>query len=100
MSRKDFKKHNEGFVCGKCGTTNPPASKSERNHCRVCLFSLHVDGGTPGDRASDCHGFMEPTSLDFRGNKGFMIVHRCCACGKEMLNRAAPDDEIAGRQFS
>ncbi|MEK7524045.1 MAG: RNHCP domain-containing protein [Patescibacteria group bacterium] len=100
MARKDFKKHNEGFICQKCGEQNPPAVKSERNHCRKCLFSLHVDLETPGDRASQCEALMEPISLDHRGNKGFMILHRCQKCRKEMWNRAAEDDELAGECYS
>ncbi|MBI2638790.1 RNHCP domain-containing protein [Candidatus Peregrinibacteria bacterium] len=92
MSRKDFRKHNDGFLCAKCGAKNAPALKSERNHCFSCLFSLHVDEDTPGDRKSMCGGLMEPFSLDHKGKKGFMIRHRCIECGKEILNRAAEDD--------
>ncbi len=95
MPRKDFKKHNEGFACLKCGVKNTPAKKSERNHCFSCLFSLHVDEVTPGDRKSLCKNLMEPVSLDYRGNKGFMVLHRCVQCGKEIWNRAAEDDEVA-----
>lgn len=95
MARKDFTKRNEGFKCLKCDETNPPAVKSSRNHCRRCLFSLHVDLETPGDRGSDCCGLMEPIGLDYKGKKGFMIVHRCVECGKEMKNKAAEDDDLA-----
>lgn len=94
MGRKDFTKRNESFKCLKCGEINPPAVKSSRNHCRRCLFSLHVDLETPGDRKSDCRGLMEPVGLDYKGKKGFMIIHRCVECGKEMKNKAAEDDEV------
>lgn len=94
MGRKDFKKRNEGFICLKCGKTNKPLVKGERNHCKKCLFSLHVDEETPGDRKSTCFSLMEPVGLDYKGKKGFMIVHRCVECGKEMLNKKAEDDEI------
>lgn len=94
MARKDFVKRNTGFICQKCGAENPPARKSERNHCSACLSSLHVDLETPGDRKSNCSGIMEPVSLDHRGNKGFMILHRCVKCKKKMWNRAAEDDEL------
>lgn len=93
MSRKDFKKHNTGFVCQVCKAQNEPASHSERNHCRVCLRSLHVDGETPGDRAGDCGGVMEPIRLEYSGEKGYMIVHRCENCGKEHRNKTQEDDE-------
>lgn len=94
MARKDFKKHNTGFVCLKCGAVNTPAKKGERNHCRQCLYSLHVDEETPGDRKSSCGGLMEPVGLDFKGKKGFMIIHKCVKCGKEMKNKAAPEDDV------
>lgn len=94
MARKDFKKHNEGFICVRCGVKNEPALKSERNHCFSCLYSVHVDESTPGDRKSSCRGLMEPAGLDYKGSKGFMIRHRCVECGKEILNHAAEDDRM------
>lgn len=94
MGRKDFKKHNEGFICLKCGQANEKAAKSERNHCFSCLYSLHVDEETPGDRDSACRGLMEPVMLDKRGKKGFMILHRCVKCRKEIWNRTAAEDEL------
>lgn len=94
MARKDFVKRNGGFACQHCGADNAPAKKSERNHCFRCLHSLHVDLETPGDRKANCSGFMEPVALDYRGNKGFMVLHRCVKCRKEMWNRAAEDDKL------
>jgi hypothetical protein len=38
---------------------------------------------------------MEPLSLDHDGKKGWMIVHLCQKCGKQIPNKAAPDDEIS-----
>jgi predicted hydrolase (HD superfamily) len=32
--------------------------------------------------------------MDYRKGKGDMIRHRCEKCGKEMLNKVAPDDEV------
>ncbi|MEK9132905.1 MAG: RNHCP domain-containing protein [Patescibacteria group bacterium] len=95
MSRKDFKRHNEGFKCLECGAINEPAVKSERNHCAKCLYSLHVDGETPGDRLSSCGALMMPMKLDHNGKKGFMILHKCDKCDKEMWNRAAADDDLS-----
>lgn len=92
MSRKDFQRHNTPFVCGHCSAHNPAAPESERNHCRECLYSLHVDSETPGDRASSCNGLMMPIALEHKGAKGFMIVHECLRCRKRMPNRAASDD--------
>ena len=56
-----FIMRNETFTCHKCGkdvTLHPTGSA--RNHCPYCLYSLHVDTESPGDRASDCHGLMDP----------------------------------------
>ena len=97
MARKNFKKHNTGFICKNCGAENPPAPKSERNHCFSCLYSLHVDRDTPGDRVSDCHGLMQPIGLDHDGKKGFMIIHECVKCRKKMKNQAAEDDKNISR---
>src|SRR5690606_41655712 len=56
-----------------------------------CLHSLHVDVN-PGDRASDCGGVLEPVGVESSGKKGWVIVHRCRACGEVRRNRAALDD--------
>jgi ribosomal protein L40E len=87
-------KLNPGFVCKKCGTVNPPANRTCRNHCIHCLYSLHVDLTTPGDRASHCQSLMEPLRIDQSGKKGFLIVHKCLKCGKEIPNKSADDDQI------
>jgi len=84
---------NEGFICMNCGTQNPPAEKSCRNHCNKCLFSLHVDLEIPGDRLSDCHGLMEPVAIVKKGKKEQQIVHKCLKCGKKQVNITAPDDD-------
>ncbi|PIQ77822.1 RNHCP domain-containing protein [Candidatus Peregrinibacteria bacterium CG11_big_fil_rev_8_21_14_0_20_46_8] len=93
MPRKDFIKHNQAFICSSCKSENPPLEGGERNHCRSCLYSLHVDAETPGDRQSSCKGRMEPARVEYKGAKGFMVVHRCVQCGKEIANRLAPDDD-------
>ncbi len=38
---------------------------------------------------------MKPTSLDHKGSKGWMIVHVCEKCGKEIPNITAPDDDLS-----
>ncbi len=87
----------EPFVCDHCGKAVVPLEHgSYRNHCPFCLYSKHVDAEGPGDRASACLGLMEPTGLDLDSAKGWMIVHHCDICGKEIRNKAAPDDDIAG----
>lgn len=85
---------NEGFACGHCGAeVRPLANGSVRNHCPVCLWSLHVDV-FPGDRANPCRGPMRPVGVDQSGKKGWMIVHRCETCGFTGRNKAALDDPV------
>ena len=84
---------NNGFVCKNCGEKNPPAKKTCRNHCRKCLYSLHVDDKIPGDRKSKCHGQMKPIAIS--GNvDNLSIHHKCIKCGKEIKNRIAGDDDM------
>ena len=96
MSRKS---ENTGFICEVCGREVLPVTNgSYRNHCPFCLSSKHVDV-TPGDRASDCGGVLRPIGVDYKGNKGWMILHRCDKCGYQTQNKAAtdtvqPDDMI------
>ena len=81
------------FTCKNCGNTVVPegAGSDHRNHCPYCLFSLHLDQ-EPGDRASDCHGRMEPIGVWVRKNGEWALIHRCTVCGKLDSNRVAADD--------
>ncbi|MBD3270232.1 RNHCP domain-containing protein [Candidatus Peregrinibacteria bacterium] len=85
-------KINIAFKCKNCGHQNSPVEKSCRNHCTNCLYSLHVDQETPGDRASECQNLMEPIRIESSGKKGYMIIHKCLKCGKIIPNKAASDD--------
>lgn len=53
-----------------------------------------MDQDVPGDRKSKCRGLIAPLALEYKGAKGFMILHRCEKCGKKMLNKTADDDNI------
>lgn len=90
-----YKNHpcNDAFKCKICDRLVTPenAGSNHRNHCPNCLYSLHVDD-EPGDRASDCGGFMEPISVWVRKNGEWAIIHRCRRCGKLGSNRIAADD--------
>jgi hypothetical protein len=90
MGRR-FTVRNEGFVCSNCGKEVPPAASTCRNHCPVCLYSLHVDM-FPGDRAAKCGGLMRPIAVEYNSRKGYQIVHRCERCGAERRNIALLDD--------
>ena len=67
------------------------AGSDHRNHCPNCLHSLHVDI-EPGDRESDCGGFMEPIAGWVRKNGEWAIIHRCHICGQLSSNRIAAAD--------
>src|SRR5581483_4473387 len=85
---------NEGFTCEHCGVAVTPVKfgGSYRHHCPDCLYSKHVDGEVPGDRASACGGLMAPFGVFTRRTGEEVIVHRCEKCGFERFNRVAGDD--------
>lgn len=91
---KNFIKINEGFTCKNCNEKNLPEEKSCRNHCRKCLYSLHVDKNVPGDRKSECKGLMKPIKSAQNGKKGWIIWHKCTKCNKEIPNKTATDDDF------
>jgi hypothetical protein len=84
----------ETFRCRHCRNMVGPtlSGGKHRNHCPICLYSLHVDGKTPGDRASDCRSLMAPIGLYTRPSGEEAIVHRCLGCGFVRHNRVAADD--------
>lgn len=85
---------NTGFDCIHCGQPIPKhTGGSYRNHCPRCLWSRHVDI-MPGDRAAECGAPMEPVGVDHSGKKGYILIHRCTACGALDRNKLAPDDDV------
>lgn len=84
----------EPFKCRNCRAFigEPPSGGRQRNHCPMCLYSLHVDHKTPGDRASDCRSAMQPIGVFYRPNLEQMVVHECRGCGFVRYNRIAADD--------
>lgn len=90
-----YKTHrcNDTFSCRVCDRLvfPTPTGGDHRNHCPNCLSSVHVDE-RPGDRASACHGVMEPVAVWVRKNGEWAVVHRCRVCGKFASNRIAADD--------
>ncbi|GAK03094.1 hypothetical protein JCM19037_1382 [Geomicrobium sp. JCM 19037] len=90
MSRSD---ENTQFVCEHCREQVVPLSNgSYRNHCPFCLYSKHVDI-VPGDRASSCHGLMEPVDVKSHSKKGYQLLHKCLVCSHEQYNKVADDTE-------
>ncbi|PIR54997.1 hypothetical protein COU74_04655 [Candidatus Peregrinibacteria bacterium CG10_big_fil_rev_8_21_14_0_10_36_19] len=90
----NFKVINEEFVCQNCKHQNPILPGSCRNHCINCLYSLHLDKDSPGDRNSNCKALMKPISAIQDGKKGWMIIHKCTKCSKKIPNKSAPDDNF------
>lgn len=84
---------NDSFTCRFCGAKVMPenAGTTQRNHCPVCLMSVHLDN-EPGDREADCGGLMELIAVWVRNGGEWAIVHRCKRCGKLSSNRVAADD--------
>ena len=82
------------FRCGHCRLDVPLSAPGtrHRNHCPNCLWSRHLDGRVPGDRAEDCAGQMEPVGVSVRGDGEWVLVHRCGGCDTVRLNRIAGDD--------
>ncbi len=88
MARKD---ENTGFVCLNCAKEITALKNgSYRNHCPICLYSLHVDY-KPGDRQNLCRALMKPVGLTFKSKKGWQIIHRCTSCRQESINKIAED---------
>lgn len=97
------------FKCSNCKIfvgENEEMGTRWRNHCPACLYSMHVDLNSPGDRKAVCKSRMEPIGLTLK-KEGLnqygeertgelMLVHRCCneECGKISINRLAGDDDI------
>ena len=88
-----FTEIDEEFICENCGKKVPKLGYSCRNHCPYCLHSKHVDKN-PGDRSEECHGDLEPVSMEIDGKKGYVIVFKCKKCGAIRRNKAAKDDNM------
>lgn len=89
---KNFTMIDEGFTCLVCGMEVKPLNYSARDHCPYCLCSLHVDIN-PGDRASDCHGILEPIDIE-KFKDTYKIIYRCNKCGYIHKNKVAVDDSF------
>jgi rubrerythrin len=81
----------EDFTCEHCGAS--VTGTGFTNHCPRCLWSKHVDI-EPGDRAANCGGAMEPTSVE-GSTPEYVIVHTCTVCGHRRRNKTSADDDPA-----
>lgn len=91
--RKNFISRKEGFRCEKCGENNESLGAGTRNHCKVCLWSKHVDSVVVGDRLSECGGMMKPVEVRRKG-EGWRVRQVCVKCGKEWWNKVSGDDNF------
>ena len=73
LKNSRFTEIDEEFICENCGRKVSKLGYSCRNHCPYCLHSKHVDKN-PGDRAEECHGDLEPVSLEIDGKKCYIII--------------------------
>jgi DNA-directed RNA polymerase subunit RPC12/RpoP len=91
--QKKFTKNDENFVCLFCKKTVLPLKRTSRDHCPYCLKSLHVDI-FPGDRANNCKGELYPIDIEYKNQKGYVIIYKCKKCGQTHKNVVAPDDDM------
>lgn len=98
--RKWLGSRSEEFRCRHCRMFVGPVRYGgrHRNHCPYCLYSRHVDGDRPGDRAGTCGASMAPIGSFARPKGEQVIVHRCAGCGLERHNRVAADDDYVTLQ--
>ena len=93
---KKHKRPNESndFRCKHCRAmvSGQAIGTKQRNHCPICLYSLHVDEKV-GDRKSSCRRPMMPIGLTMKKDGEIMIVSKCISCGKISANRIAGDDK-------
>lgn len=94
--RHMYRAETHEFRCRHCKQMVGPVpwGGSHRNHCPYCLYSRHVDGRAPGDRASACGGSMAPIGAFTRAKGEHVVVHRCLTCGFQRHNRIAADDNF------
>lgn len=90
--RRNPIRRDEAFDCAHCGAAVTPHGRTARDHCPLCLFSLHVDV-VPGDRAADCGGLLEPVGLEL-ANGQTIVSYRCQRCGARKRNRAVLDGDV------
>ena len=89
LEEAHFTRRKEDFTCGICG--EQVHGNGYTNHCPKCLASKHVDDKNPGDRASICHGMMEPVGFEIRHGKEY-VIQKCEKCGHTRPNKVAPED--------
>ena len=93
MENSKFTEIDEEFICENCGKKVSKLGYSCRNHCPYCLHSKHLDVN-PGDRLENCHGILEPKSVEISNKKGYLIIFKFKKCGAIRKNKAAKYDNM------
>lgn len=93
METAKFTKNDSKFTCIYCGNKVNPLKYTSRDHCPICLTSLHVDIN-PGDRQNRCRGLLIPIEVTSSNKKGYIIKYQCDKCGEYHNNKAAVDDNF------
>lgn len=87
-----FIKNDNEFVCLHCGKKVEKLGYTSRDHCKYCLYSIHIDI-FPGDRQNECKGTLVPINVIDTSKKGKVIIYKCSKCNKEVRNIVAADDD-------
>ena len=88
LETAQFTRTKQNFICEVCGTN--VQGNGYTDHCPECGASKHVDVN-PGDRASNCHGVMEPIGIEIQHSKEY-ILYQCERCGYTHRNKVAQND--------
>ena len=87
---KKFNMIDEEFLCENCNQKVNKLNYTARDHCPNCLYSKHLDIN-PGDRKNNCHGLLEPISIEKYKNT-YKIIYKCQKCNTIHKNIMANDD--------
>jgi len=85
-----FIRKKEDFRCEVCSEL--VKGDGYTDHCPKCLWGKHMDEAVPGDRASECHGLMEPVGV-MSVNSKWIIYYKCVRCGKKFKVGAGENDD-------
>lgn len=89
---KKFINKDESFTCNNCGYQVEPLKYSSRDHCPMCLYSIHIDIN-PGDRQNTCLGNLIPIGIE-KFKDTYKIIYKCSKCKEIHKNIMARDDDM------
>ena len=82
----------ENFICINCKNMVNKLNYTARDHCPICLYSIHVDIN-PGDRMNNCKGILVPIEIE-KYKDTYKIIYKCNKCGQIHKNIMARDDNM------